>query len=49
MSLAEMHDFLHGRLVEQRACRVARIDDDERLGHDTVLNGFLDRGLDIRR
>ena len=47
--LAETHDALHRRLVEQRARRVARVDDHERLGLDPLLDRLADRGLDVRR
>lgn len=47
--LAEPHDVLHRRFVEQRASRVAWVDDDERLGRDALPDGVMDRGLDVRR
>ena len=47
--LAESHEALHRRLVEQRARRVARVDDHERLGLDALVDRFTDRGLDLRR
>ena len=49
VSLAQAHNFLHRRFVQKCASRVAWVDHDECLGRDTVLNGFLDRGLDVRR
>ena len=49
VSLAETHDALHRRFVKERARRVSRVDDDERLGRDAVADGLLDRGLDGRR
>ena len=45
--LADAHDALHRRLVQQRARRVPRVDDDERLGRDAVPDGVLDRGFDL--
>ena len=48
MSLTEMHNALHCCLVEQRACRVAWVDDDECLGHDVDLDGVLNCSLDGR-
>ena len=48
--LAETDEALHRRLVEQCARRVARVDDHERFGFDTVLiDRLADRGFDVRR
>ena len=49
VSLAQSHNVLHRRFVQQRACRVARVDDDKCLGRYAVPDGVLDRGLDVRR
>lgn len=46
---AETDEPLHRRLVEQRARRVARVDDHERFGLDAVRDRLGDRGLDLRR
>ena len=48
--LAETDDAAHGRLVEERARRVARVDDHERFGLEPVdLDRLADRGFDVRR